>query len=366
MALKDFQAHAVELLQRSLERGRLAHAYVFTGHHQEQLEAVARSLAKTINCQRPVMRAGATVDCCDECSSCFKIEHENHADVLWIRPESKMRLIKIGQIVRRDDSPPRVIREFVNLKPTEGNYKICVIVAADRMNDQAANAFLKTLEEPPANSILILLTTNRQRLLETILSRCLRLDFGGEATRQLGKGQMAWLATFSTMAAEEQKSLLGRYRLMDLLLGKLAELKSNIETALKARSPLERYEDAEKDLREKWEDELSAAIEAEYRQQRADLLLVVQWWLRDVWLQTMGGRASGNGKTGLNSEGSAAGADGGLLNFPALAATAQLARRISPPQATENLRVVDQLQRWLNTNAQEALALEVGMLKLHL
>src|SRR5271154_5902842 len=133
MALKDFQAHAVELLQRSRERGRLAHAYLFTGHHQEQLEAVARSLAKTINCQRPVMRAGATVDCCDECSSCFKIEHENHADVLWIRPESKMRLIKIGQIVRRDDSPPRVIREFVNLKPTEGNYKICVIVAPDRM-----------------------------------------------------------------------------------------------------------------------------------------------------------------------------------------------------------------------------------------
>jgi DNA polymerase III gamma/tau subunit len=66
------------------------------------------------------------------------------------------------------------------LKPSEAEYKVAVIVGADRLNTQAANAFLKTLEEPPRNSILILLTTDPQRILETILSRCLRLSFTGQ------------------------------------------------------------------------------------------------------------------------------------------------------------------------------------------
>ena len=75
---------------------------------------------------------------------------------------------------------------------------------------------------------------------------------------------------------------------MDVLLRKLNELKAAIEEALTARSPLQRYSDVEKQLQEKWEDELTAAIEAEYRRQRADLLVMLQWWLRDVWLQTLG------------------------------------------------------------------------------
>src|SRR5205823_5052609 len=117
MAFKDFpeQKQAVELLQRSLERGRLGHAYLFSGHDLGELETIARTLAKTLNCLQPVKKT----DCCEHCLSCQKIEHENHADVFWVRPESKSRQIKISQIVRRDDSPGRVMLEFVNLKPTE-------------------------------------------------------------------------------------------------------------------------------------------------------------------------------------------------------------------------------------------------------
>ena len=66
------------------------------------------------------------------------------------------------------------------------------------------------------------------------------------------------------------------------------QVKEHIEETLSARSPLEKYEDAEENLREKWEKELKAAIEAEYRGQRADFLLALQWWLRDVWLHTLG------------------------------------------------------------------------------
>jgi DNA polymerase-3 subunit delta' len=357
MAFKDFKqdAMSIQLLQRSLERGRLGHAYVFSGQDLSELEGIALTLAKTLNCQEPVKRNGVPVDCCDKCLNCQKIEHGNHADVFWVRPESKLRVIKMNQVVRRDDSPARVLLEFVNLKPTESEYKIAIIVAADRMNEQSANAFLKTLEEPPAKSILVLLTTEPQRILETIFSRCLRLKFGGDSQRPLSPAQMAWLTGFSETAAAEQKSLLGRYRLMDVLLKKLNELKTAIDEKLTEQSPLQRYKDAEKDLQERWEDELKAAVEAEYRRQRSELLSVLQWWLRDVWV-----RKIRNSKSETRSGGSE------LLRFPEIAGSERVAGRISAAEALENLQVMEQIQRWLYTNVQEALALEVGLLKLRL
>ena len=390
MAFTDFpaQEQGVELLQRSLERGRLAHGYLFTGHQLDQLEALARTLAKTLNCLHPVKRGGVAVDCCDQCLNCQKIEHGNHADVFWVRPESKLRQIRIRQIVRRENSPPRVLLDAVNLKPTESRYKVAVIVAADRMNEEAGNAFLKTLEEPPPHSVLILLTTEPQRVLETIRSRCLRLNFAGEGPQQLAPQQLEWLASFSEMAAADQKSLLGRYRLMDVLLKKLNAVKESIDETLTARSPLEKYEDVEEQLRDKWDQELKAAIEAEYRRQRADFLLAMQWWLRDVWVQTLNkvqspksevqspepeiqsakSRVGGGGTEAqtINYQLSTIDSLQSLLVFPQMAGTQRVAQRITPKQAMENLRVMEQLQRWLSTNVQEALALEVGLLKLHL
>ena len=339
MAFKDFsaQSQGVQLLQRSLARGRLGHAYLFTGHQLEELEKLARTLAKTLNCQHPVKTAGIATDCCDECLSCKKIAHENHADIHWARPESKSRVITIDQT--------RDLMQQIQLKPTEAQFKVAVIVGADRLNPQAANAFLKTLEEPPPKSVLILLTTEPSRILETILSRCLRLNFSAETARALDAEQAYWLQQFSSAAAAEQKSLFGRYRLLDSLLQRLGAIRAQVDETLSARSPLEKYSDAEKDLREKWEDELTAAIEAEYRRRRAEVLLLLQWWLRDVWLHTL---AAGEA----------------LLHLPQIAGADEIARRISPRQAQENLSVLEQTQRLLHTNVQEALALEVGLLKL--
>src|SRR6185437_6335250 len=354
MAFKDFpdQEQGVSLLQRSLERGRLAHAYLFTGHELAELEAIAQTLAKVLNCQQPVRgKGGVAIDCCDQCANCRKIANGNHADVHWVRPESKSRTVSVAQM--------RDLMQEINLKPTEAEYKVAAIVAADRLNVQGANAFLKTLEEPPPKSVLILLTTEPQRLLETIVSRCLRLNFAGDGPRPLAKPEMEWLTAFSDMAATEQKSLLGRYRLMDVLLQKLTAMKTAIDENLTARSPLQKYDDVEKELRDKWEDELAAAIEAEYRRQRTDLLAIFQRWLRDVWLITI---AEGRGQ---KSEGGNGGAKE-LLNFPELAGTKKVAARISAKDAIENLQIIEGTQRLLHTNVQEALTLEVGLLKLHL
>ncbi|MEI8289104.1 MAG: DNA polymerase III subunit [Verrucomicrobiota bacterium] len=341
MRFTDFseQSQGVQLLQRSLARGRLGHAYLFTGHQLDGLEALARTLAKTLNCQNPVKTNGIPTDCCDKCVNCRKISDDLHADVHWARPESKSRVITIDQT--------RDLMQQIQLKPTEAGYKIASISGADRLNPQAANAFLKTLEEPPQKSILILLSTEPSRILETILSRCLRLNFSTETARTLAVEQAYWLQQFSSAAAMEQKSLFGRYRLLDALLQHLNAIRTKVDETLSARSPLEKYDDAEKNLREKWEDELTAGIEAEYRRQRAEVLLLLQWWLRDVWLHTL-----------------AAGEE--LLHLPQIAGADEVAKRISPHQARENLAVLEQTQRLLQSNVQEALALEVGLLKLQL
>ncbi len=342
MAFKDLtnEPH-VELLQRSLDRGRLGHAYLLEGETMETLEIVARTLAKTLNCRNPVQvsRGGMPVDCCDSCPPCRHTDLETHPDVHWLRPESKSRVIRTEQI--------RELLDVVHLKPSEDGYKVAVLVGADRLNTQAANIFLKTLEEPPQRSVLLLLTTEPQRLLETIVSRCLRLRFGIGAVPAISAENLTWLDAFSQMAASEENSLIGRYRLLGLLLKRLAETKAALERDLEDRSPLRQHEEIEKSLKEKWESELAAAIESEYRHQRMELLRLLQQWLRDLWLRTIQG-------------------DPALLRFGNLPGVAELARRINPRQAMDNLSAIEQVQRLLHTNVQEALALEVCLLKLRL
>ena len=177
-----------------------------------------------------------------------------------------------------------------------------------------------------------------------------------EGARLLTEAEKEWLGKFGEAAAAEQDSLFSRYRLLDVLLRQLNGLKAATEESLSARSPLRRYEDVEKELKEKWEDELTAAIEAEYRRRRADLLVVLERWLRDVWLHTLAlsGQAGGRGSMT------------GLLNFPDLSSARQVAQSLSPDEAIDNLRIIGGTQQLLHTNVQEALALEVGMLKLHL
>jgi DNA polymerase-3 subunit delta' len=345
------QQDIVALLQRSLDRGRLGHAYLFSGPDLPELETAARTLAKTLSCERPPRRgaSGLALDCCDVCLSCRKIDEDTHPDVMWVRPESKLRQIRIGQFLAgRPDSAPRPLLPAIYVKPTQAANKFGIIAGADRMNESAANCFLKTLEEPPADSLFILLTTEPQRLLETILSRCLRLNFAGEASQPRDPAVRQWLAGFAAMAGAEQKSLLVRYRLLAVLLNRLGELKAATEERLTQESPLQKYDDVEPGLKEKWEDELDAAIASEYRRQRADLLNALHWWLRDVWLHTMQ-------------------VEGGLAGFPELAAHTQaVARRISTREAQENLALLERTQRLLTGNVQEALALEVGLLKLKL
>ncbi|MGK2906811.1 MAG: DNA polymerase III subunit delta' [Desulfuromonadales bacterium] len=148
-----------EILRRALANGRLAHAYLFSGPDGIGKRLMALALARAIVCHE---QRG-----CGHCQACRKIDHQNHPDLHILEPDGSS--IKIEQI--------RAFQRELNLKPLEAPRKICLIEQADAMTVGAANALLKTLEEPRGDTLLMLLSAQPNRLLETIRSRCQPLPF---------------------------------------------------------------------------------------------------------------------------------------------------------------------------------------------
>jgi DNA polymerase III subunit delta' len=143
-----------------LKRGRLGHAYLFVGPSGVGKKLFATEFAKALVCER----AGGKFDACDQCPACSQVDAGTHPDVIFAaRPEDKNEF-PIDDI--------RSVTEKLYLKASRGGYKVAVIDDADDFNDASANCFLKTLEEPPPKSILILLATDSERQLSTIVSRC--------------------------------------------------------------------------------------------------------------------------------------------------------------------------------------------------
>ena len=331
------------LLLNSLAKDRLGHAYMFVGGNLKNLELQATKLAKTLNCQssKKTSKKGIPLDYCGECIACRKVDTHNFSDLDIIRPESKSRVITVDQIRR--------LIQKVTLKPTEGRYKVAIISNAERMHSVSINAFLKTLEEPPDRTVFILLTKHPEKIIDTVLSRCLRLNFEGETGIQIENEDKKWLRSFVSITAQTNEGLMGRYRLLSNLLTHLTSKRDSIEETHQEASPINQHEDIDPTLRKKWEKELEATIESDYRGQRSQFLAGLQWWLRDVWMMAMKQSKE-------------------LLYFQDWADESQaIARRIDADQALENLQCLEATQRLLETtNVQETLALEVGLLKLKL
>lgn len=182
MSLKNIigQPKAITMLLGMLQRQRVASSYIFCGESGIGKRIAAINFAKALNCthEGQEIRAGGQDyqtagpepghhDACDACTSCTKIDAGVHPDFLLIAPED--RIIKIDEI--------RLIEEALSYKPFEARRKVIIIDEAESMNISAANAFLKTLEEPPADSVIILITAKPGALPDTIRSRCSRVNF---------------------------------------------------------------------------------------------------------------------------------------------------------------------------------------------
>ena len=165
MSFSDIYGHEkqIKVLQAAILRDRIAHAYLFYGAEGVGKKTVAEVFAKALNCKSGL----DSLDACDVCTSCLKIDHGNHSDVITIKAQGQ--LIKIQEI--------RELQEQMKFSPFEGGKRIFIVVDADRMNIASANAILKTLEEPSASNILILITSRPHQLPATVLSRCQHVRF---------------------------------------------------------------------------------------------------------------------------------------------------------------------------------------------
>lgn len=166
MAFSEIIGHVkqVATLRSALVHGRLHHAYLFVGPEGVGKRTLALSLARAIHCDE------RNDDFCGHCANCARIQAGNHPDVRVTEPLPGKKEISIQQI--------RDIEKELNFRSFSGRRKITVIDPATLMNLPAQNALLKTLEEPPQDSVLILVASNAGGLLPTLRSRCLRLSFG--------------------------------------------------------------------------------------------------------------------------------------------------------------------------------------------
>lgn len=165
------QEHIKKVLESQIKSGTVGHAYLFCGTRGTGKTTTARLLAKALNC------TGEGNKPCGVCDACKAISNGTFIDVVEMDAASNNSVDDI-----------RSLRESVNFPPVIGKTKVYIIDEAHMLSTAAANAFLKTLEEPPANTVFILATTDPNKLPPTILSRCIRLDFKRVPEKQITEG----------------------------------------------------------------------------------------------------------------------------------------------------------------------------------
>jgi len=159
MALEDVfgQERAKRFLRQLLRLGKLPHALLFSGMEGVGKVTLAREFAKLLNCLSP-----HDFDACDGCASCLKIRDGHHPDLVWVKSDGAT--IKLDQI--------RNLKQRLSFRPFEGKWRIVIIEDAQDLREEAGNALLKILEEPPKQNLLVLTALEPQMLLPTIVSRC--------------------------------------------------------------------------------------------------------------------------------------------------------------------------------------------------
>jgi DNA polymerase-3 subunit delta' len=172
MAFRDIVGHPrpIKWLQTAVTTHHLGHAYLFHGEPTIGKRLTAFALAQYLHCEAP--ENNPTPDACGFCRSCHQIVQTTHPDFLLIQPEDEQKQnpkITISQI--------RDIEHLVIYRPLVGSHKICLIDQADAMTQEAANALLKTLEDPPDHCLFVLISSRPEHLLSTIRSRCMTLRF---------------------------------------------------------------------------------------------------------------------------------------------------------------------------------------------
>ncbi len=368
------QEPALRVLQRSLKEGRPGSAYLFVGPEGVGKKLVARLLAQAINCDLSVQTERTIGDACGRCSSCRKIANLSHPDMTWVKPGGLSRRIGINSI--------RDLCRQISLKAYQaGQRKIFVLTEAERMTTEAGNALLKTLEEPPADSLLVLLTSHPSSLPPTIISRCQIIRFSPLPIKgiqdylgsrfQLPSAQVQLLSRLSEgrlgkalylkekMAWEERKKvldLISRFSPrndLEKILKQAAELEkilANFKRRLEEK--LKRKAVAEKErvltgieLKESKEARL-AFLAGESRRKIKETLDTVSGWYRDLLVLKEGGE------------------EAWLINADREEELRERARTISSLHIRANLNLIEKTKQSLEHNVNLRLSLETMFMKM--
>jgi DNA polymerase-3 subunit delta' len=311
---------ALEYLRRAHQQNRLAHAYLITGPPGSGKQLLAADLASLVN------GTPAT-----------NVFSARARDIFVARPESKSRRIVIAQV--------RGLEHALQMRASNGRRKVVIIPDADRLQTEAANAFLKTLEEPPKDSLLLLLSALPEALPETILSRCIAISLESNGQRQrhdeeeklvqllqVASHQRSWTVQFAYSLAQEFQRLLRGVR---------EEVKRETDEGFKQEQT--RYKDATDGAwLEDREEYYKALTESLYLQQRAGLIETLFAWWTDV-LRASNGVAQRNLPRRREE-------------------TAELATRFSTAEILKRIRCLEELRDHLGRNIHEALAIEVAFL----
>lgn len=317
---------ALGLMELAHANSRFAHAYLIMGPPGSGKEALAMRMMEMVN---PPADGIPKVSL-----NAFK-----SSTTSVIGPESKSRRIKVDAI--------RAIEHTLQMASPEGVTKFAVIKDADCMGQEAENAFLKTLEEPPNSSRLLLLTSRPEILLDTILSRCIRIALTGRSgPAEVNETTAAFLESLRKHTLAGKGGISGALGLMAKFSSILKEEKASIakryEEEQKAEAAMYR-QTTEGDYLKRRDDYFKAITEADYLEQRNRLIEFLVMWFGDALRQ----------QTGSTN-----------LDLPAYTdATSKLASTYSIDDLSKKIDAVENLRSNLSTNVFEALALEVGFIR---
>ena len=323
---------AINFISQAFKNGRMAHAYLVAGD-LDACKIFAERALQMIFCGQ-----GA----CGACNTCRLVRERLWVDAAWVFPEKKSRVISAEQM------RAQVIAR-VGQTSLAGGWKAAVIAGADRLNDSAANAFLKTLEEPPPETLFLLLTDAPQNLPPTIVSRCQRVDL--PLSRRLGE---PWRSKLLGVLSKET---------MDGPLGGMAVGAGIFEIFKEAKEHAEKEVADENKAQSKIEledDTLDALVGARYRETRGRILAGVQDWCRDILVLKAQGSSEDESRnvekseSHLNLE--------PLLAYPEHAETlAASAKKITRAQAIASVENVESMNRQLERSLPEESVLTYWM-----